>query len=324
MLFFTCVLSISAHDFKGKVVTTEKQPIEDVAIYNQDTGKHTHTDESGNFILTDVRENDKISISSLGYQTKLIVISKEYLDNDITIELKEASVSLKQVVLSSEINSLNQIIDVDIQNSPVKSSQEILQKVPGLIIGQHAGGGKAEQIFLRGFDVDHGTDVAVNVDGMPVNMVSHAHGQGYADLHFVIPETIEGLDFGKGPYYAEQGNFNTAGYVNLKLKESIKENMISAEVGQYNTTRTVGMFKLLSSEKSNAYLGWTDNWGNTKGLDDFEDVCIVLNPPTLKAYKEGKLNTLASSTANKLYVACTRAKGNVYFVPENMLSVFKC
>ena len=92
---------------------------------------------------------------------------------------------------------------------------------------------------------------------------------------------------------------------------------------QVNTIQNDDAIVKLFYQKSNAYLGWTDNWGNTKGLDDFEDVCIVLNPPTLKAYKEGKLNTLASSTANKLYVACTRAKGNVYFVPENMLSVFK-
>ena len=93
---------------------------------------------------------------------------------------------------------------------PVSSSQEVLRRVPGLFIGQHAGGGKAEQIFLRGFDIDHGTDVALTVDGMPVNMVSHAHGQGYADLHFVIPETIEKVDFSKGAYYADKGNFATA------------------------------------------------------------------------------------------------------------------
>jgi len=66
-----------------------------------------------------------------------------------------------------------------------------MRKVPGLVIGQHAGGGKAEQFFLRKFDIEHGTDIAISVDGMPVNMVSHAHGQGYADLHFVIPDTVK-------------------------------------------------------------------------------------------------------------------------------------
>ena len=74
---------------------------------------------------------------------------------------------------------------------------------------------KRNKFFLRGFDADHGTDVQVNLDGIPVNMVSHAHGQGYADAHFVIPETINNIDFGAGPYYTQQGNFNTAGYVNF-------------------------------------------------------------------------------------------------------------
>ncbi|HRN45176.1 MAG TPA: Plug domain-containing protein, partial [Flavobacterium sp.] len=108
--------------------------------------------------------------------------------------------------------AMNVISKIDLETTPVNSSQEILRKVPGLFIGQHAGGGKAEQIFLRGFDIDHGTDITISVDGMPVNMVSHAHGQGYADLHFIIPETVEKIDFGKGTYYANKGDFATAGY----------------------------------------------------------------------------------------------------------------
>jgi outer membrane cobalamin receptor len=106
-----------------------------------------------------------------------------------------------------------------LQVQPVASSQDLLRKVPGLFIGQHAGGGKAEQIFLRGFDADHGTDVAISVDGMPVNMVSHAHGQGYADLHFVIPETVESIDFDKGSYFADKGDFATAGFVAFKTRD---------------------------------------------------------------------------------------------------------
>jgi outer membrane cobalamin receptor len=105
-------------------------------------------------------------------------------------------------------------------NDSVNSSQEILRKVPGLFIGQHAGGGKAEQIFLRGFDIDHGTDIAISVDGMPVNMVSHAHGQGYADLHFVIPETVEKIDFGKGTYYASKGILQRQDTLPSKLKKN--------------------------------------------------------------------------------------------------------
>ena len=89
------------------------------------------------------------------------------------------------------------ISKVDIKMRDITNSQEVLRFVPGLFIGQHAGGGKAEQIFLRGFDIDHGTDVNIAVDGMPVNMVSHAHGQGYADLHFLIPELIENVSLKK-------------------------------------------------------------------------------------------------------------------------------
>jgi hypothetical protein len=98
-------------------------------------------------------------------------------------------------------------------------------------------------------------DIAINVDGMPVNMVSHAHGQGYADLHFVIPETVEKIDFGKGTYYANKGDFATAGYVDFGTKEKLDFSSIGVEVGQFNTFRTVGMFDLLgNNKKQSAYI----------------------------------------------------------------------
>jgi outer membrane receptor for Fe3+-dicitrate len=190
----------------------------------------------------------------LGFKTQEITISESQLDATIKITLIESVVSLDQVVLVSKLNIMSQLVNVDVKANPVKSSQEILRKVPGLIIGQHAGGGKAEQIFLRGFDIDHGTDITINVDGLPVNMVSHAHGQGYADMHFIIPETIDNIDFGKGAYYAEKGNFNTAGYVDLKTKSRIDNNQISLEAGMFNTIRTVGMYKITESDNSNAYV----------------------------------------------------------------------
>lgn len=105
--------------------------------------------------------------------------------------------SLNQINITESLPYNLQLIDNHIR--PVQSSQELLRLVPGLFIAQHAGGGKAEQIFLRGFDLDHGTDIQITVDQLiPVNMVSHAHGQGYADLHFIIPETVKRLDFEKG------------------------------------------------------------------------------------------------------------------------------
>lgn len=241
-------------NLEGIVLNDQSQPLEYVGVFNKITRQHSHTNSSGSFTLPKTNVNDSIYFSSLGYKTKLIVISQENLKNKLVLEMEESSISLEQIVLVSEVNALSRLVEVDIQTDPVKSSQEILRKVPGLIIGQHAGGGKAEQIFLRGFDVDHGTDVAISVEGMPVNMVSHAHGQGYADLHFVIPETIENLNFGKGPFYSDKGNFNTAGYIDLQLRKTLDKNLISLEAGQFNSKRLVSMFKLLEKGNSNAYI----------------------------------------------------------------------
>lgn len=245
---------IYAQNFKGTVVNEKQKPLEDVGIFNQNTGQHGHTDATGFFTLPRTSIGDSVYFSNLGYKTDLVVITSSNLNSKFTKVMTESSISLDQVVLVSESDLLSRIVDVDVQTNPVQSSQEILRKVPGLIIGQHAGGGKAEQIFLRGFDIDHGTDVAISVDGMPVNMVSHAHGQGYADLHFVIPETIENVNFGKGPYYADKGNFNTAGFVDLRLRKTLDKSLISFEAGQFNTTRLLGMFNVLDSKNSSAYL----------------------------------------------------------------------
>src|SRR5262249_50882977 len=99
-----------------------------------------------------------------------------------------------------ETSSSQQLIpDTDFELRPHGRPADVLRLVPGLIIGQHQGGGKAEQYLLRGFDADHGTDLALYVDGLPVNLRSHAHGQGYADLHFLIPETVKFVDVLKGP-----------------------------------------------------------------------------------------------------------------------------
>lgn len=154
------------------------------------------------------------------------------------------------------------IMKIDLNKVPVNTSQDLLRKVPGLFIAQHAGGGKAEQIFLRGFDNDHGTDISILADGMPVNIVSHAHGQGYSDLHFLIPETIEAISFGKGAYYAEKGDFNTSGYVDFNTYDRLKNNMIKMEGGSFNTLRTVGMFRLFDTPERNAYVTTEYNFTN--------------------------------------------------------------
>ena len=125
----------------------------------------------------------------------------------------------------------------DFELRPQGRPADIIRLVPGLVISQHQGGGKAEQYFLRGFDADHGTDVAIFVDGMPVNLRSHAHGQGYADLHFLIPETVQRIEALKGPYHVELGDFDTAGAVNFVLRDTVDENVIASAGGMFGTQR---------------------------------------------------------------------------------------
>jgi outer membrane receptor protein involved in Fe transport len=130
----------------------------------------------------------------------------------------------------------------DLELRPSNTPSDVMRLTPGLIIGQHHGGGKADQILFRGFDSDHGTDFAVFIDGIPVNMVSHAHGQGYADLHWLIPETIERVEIYKGPYFVNLGDFATSGAMNIITKTRGKDSTLTLSGGSYNTQRYVGIF----------------------------------------------------------------------------------
>ncbi|MBB6501057.1 TonB-dependent receptor [Pedobacter cryoconitis] len=179
------------------------------------------------------------------------------------VSLQPAGILLKDVIITSK-TAESQLMKIDLTRVPANTAQDLLRKVPGLFIAQHAGGGKAEQIFLRGFDNDHGTDIAISADGIPVNMVSHAHGQGYSDLHFLIPETIDNITFGKGAYYADKGDFNTSGYVDFHTYDQVSNSMIKLEGGNFNTLRTAGIFNLLPGDQHqrNAYIAGEYNFTN--------------------------------------------------------------
>ena len=127
----------------------------------------------------------------------------------------------------------------EIEDRPILRSGEILETVPGLIITQHAGGGKANQYFLRGFNLDHGTDFAIFLDDMPLNLPSHAHGEGYSDMNAVIPELVQRVNFEKGPYYADVGNYGSAGSAHLEFFKTLSENFFQAEGGMYGYGRAV-------------------------------------------------------------------------------------
>ncbi len=127
----------------------------------------------------------------------------------------------------------------EIQDRPILRSGEILETIPGVIITQHAGGGKANQYFLRGFNLDHGTDFAIFIDGMPLNLPSHAHGEGYADMNTVIPEFVRRVNYEKGPYYADVGNYGSAGSAHLEFFKTLPQRFFQVEGGMYGYGRVV-------------------------------------------------------------------------------------
>ncbi|MDH4154966.1 MAG: TonB-dependent receptor plug domain-containing protein [Nitrospira sp.] len=151
------------------------------------------------------------------------------------LEVPEISVVGEKPVSAS---SQQFIPDKEIVLQPQGRPAQVLRLIPGFVAVEHSGGaGKADQYFLRGFDADHGTDVGFFLDGMPINLRTHAHGQGYTDLNFIIPETIEGVDVHKGAYLPEYGDFVTAGAVNFRTRDVVKEGLIQGAGGEYSTQR---------------------------------------------------------------------------------------
>jgi hypothetical protein len=158
----------------------------------------------------------------------------------LELEVPEVSVIGERPTAAS---SQQFIPDKEYLLQPQGRPAQVLRLIPGFVAVEHSGGaGKGDQYFLRGFDGDHGTDVAFFSDGMPINFRSHAHGQGYADLNFIIPETIDGLDVHKGTYLPEFGDFDTAGAVNFRTRQVVKEGIVQAAGGQFDTQRYMLMF----------------------------------------------------------------------------------
>ncbi|WP_018267798.1 TonB-dependent receptor [Methylosinus sp. LW4] len=148
---------------------------------------------------------------------------------------------------------------------PFSRPGEALEVVPGLIITQHSGEGKANQYMLRGFQLDHGTDLSLTLDGMPINMRTHGHGQGYADANFLIPELLSSIVARKGPYYADKGDFSSAGAVDMQYVDKVDPGLIAATGGSfaYGRLLSIKSFEvnggnLLAAIESGVYSGpWT-------------------------------------------------------------------
>nr|WP_256489408.1 TonB-dependent receptor [Pleionea sp. CnH1-48] len=147
----------------------------------------------------------------------------------------------------------------EIEQRPVLRTGEILEFVPGMVATQHSGSGKANQYFLRGFNLDHGTDFSTSVESMPVNMRTHGHGQGYTDLNFIAPEFVQRIDYRKGPYYAEDGDFSAAGTARFHLANDFERSMLQLELGQDNYQRSVIAHELAPSANKRLLVGWENH-----------------------------------------------------------------
>jgi hypothetical protein len=212
--------------------------------------KTIQSDANGSFIVHGLPAgNYRLVVSDPGFESK---------ETPITIGITKAPAQLR---ISLTVGSVSTAIDVqgrgddligiadsgtqgtvgatEIQDRPILRSGEVLETVPGLIITQHAGGGKANQYFLRGFNLDHGTDFAIFIDDMPLNLPSHAHGEGYSDMNTVIAEFVKRVNFEKGPYYADIGNYGSAGSAHLEFFKTLPHDFFSAEGGMYGFGRAV-------------------------------------------------------------------------------------
>ena len=210
----------------------------------------TRSDANGLFLLNELPAGN--------YQ--LHVASPDFEPKDLSITLAPGAasaplhISLAVSALSTTISVQGREDDLigiassatqgtvgasEIQNRPILRSGEILETVPGVIITQHAGGGKANQYFLRGFNLDHGTDFAIFLDDMPLNLPSHAHGEGYSDMNTVIPEFVKRVNYEKGPYYADVGNYGAAGSAHLEFFKTLPQNFVQAEGGMFGYGRVV-------------------------------------------------------------------------------------
>ena len=162
--------------------------------------------------------------------------------------MTNAVTKLNEVIVTGRQDSLLGIADsatkgttgqAQLAERPILRSGELLETVPGVIITQHAGGGKANQYYCRGFNLDHGTDFAVFLDGMPLNLPTHAHGQGYCDMNIVIPEFVQRVNYEKGPYYADVGDFGSVGAAHLDFYQTLPQDFVTLEGGSYGYERGV-------------------------------------------------------------------------------------
>jgi hypothetical protein len=300
----------------GTVVDTSGAAVAGADVHvlsaNGTVQRTVHSDTNGSFAFSGLAAgNYRLVVMNPGFATKeiLVTIGTTGAPAPLRISLVVGAVSTTinvqgredDLIGIAESGTQGTVGATEIQDRPILRSGEVLEAVPGLIITQHAGGGKANQYFLRGFNLDHGTDIAIFLDNMPLNLPSHAHGEGYSDMNTVIPEFVKRVDFEKGPYYANVGNFSSAANANVEFAKTLPQNFFKVEGGTHTYGRAVfgvsqklGAGNLLYGGEETYYDGpWVhpDGFNKINGLltysqgDDADGVSV-----TAHAY-HGKWNS---------------------------------
>jgi hypothetical protein len=168
----------------------------------------------------------------LSVSADVVVTGKKTFRN--LADVTEAGESLVGI---ADASSQGAVTAEQIENRPIARAGDVLETVPGVVVSQHSGEGKANQYYLRGFNLDHGTDFSTTVAGIPVNLPTHAHGHGYTDLNFVIPELVSGIQYRKGPYFVEDGDFTTAGSANVNYANVLDQTIARVDGGSFDYVR---------------------------------------------------------------------------------------
>ena len=302
-------LSGTVVDSSGAVIAGATVQVQNA---NGTVQRTAQSQTNGSFIISGLEAgNYRLVVSNPGFETKEIIVNlgTTGAPAPLRIPLVVGSVSTTinvqgredDLIGIAESGTQGTVGATEIQDRPILRSGEVLETVPGLIITQHAGGGKANQYYLRGFNLDHGTDIAIFLDDMPLNLPSHAHGEGYSDMNTVIPEFVKRVDFEKGPYYANVGNFSSAANAHVEFFKTLPENFFKVEGGTHTYGRAVfgasqklGSGNLLYGGEEYYYDGpWThpDAYNKINGLltysrGDDADGAII----TARAY-HGKWNS---------------------------------
>ena len=302
-------VSIRISDQTGAVIAGATVQVRSA---NGNVQRTTQSDTTGSSNISGLAAgNYRLVVSNPGFESKEIpfTIGTAGVPAALHISLAVSAVSTTinvqgredDLIRIAESGTQGTVGATEIQDRPILRSGEVLETVPGLIITQHAGGGKANQYYLRGFNLDHGTDIAIFLDDMPLNLPSHAHGEGYSDMNTVIPEFVKRVDFEKGPYYANVGDFGSAASTRMEFFKTLPQNFAKVEGGSYTYGRAVfgasqklGSGNLLYGAEETYYDGpWThpDAYNKINGLltysqgDDTNGVSI-----TAHAY-HGKWNS---------------------------------